>query len=199
MFFDEWKEIKRHAHPTTVWDVVRCTILTGELQEMATHVPDVKEIRESEKPIRAALVAIITLCKQYPRRRALVREIKRIHANTEQPAEIIRPQGYSGSDDPRKIPGVTWYAYLVDLFAHEYGWREKDVREMPYAALSEQILAIEVRRVAESARRVTESHPTEKGLDELNKYPRRKMKIPRELLDDYYRKQREKIGANHVH
>lgn len=204
MFFREWEELKRHSHGVTVWDAVRLDVLRGELQDMADAVPTADDIKAAPKPIRAAFSAIIQLLRQFPKRRALVKEIKRIGKDLKPPAELIRPHYQAGDEDPRKIPGVTWYAYLVDLFAHEYGWREADVRALPYAALSEFILAIEVRRVAESSRRVVESHPTEKGLDELNKYPRRKMEIPRHVLLEYFANNRAKLwkdlgGPSNVH
>ena len=189
MWFDEWRELKRHSHPVTVWDVVRASVLEGTIRDLNAHVPTPEKIRESEKPMRAAFSALIQLLKDFPLKRRLVRELKKIHNTIETPAEIIR-SGYYTEENPLKNPGITWYAYIVDLLAHEYGWTEKEIRSLPYSSINEFMLAIECRRVAESSRRVIESHPTERGIDELNKYPRRKMKIPQEILDDYFAKKR---------
>lgn len=193
MFFAEWKELKRHFHNVTVWDAVKLEILKGELREMIEKIPTADKIKANPKPIRAALSAIATLIKQLPRRRALIKKIKHIGQGILPPAELVRKNFQNEEDDPRKIPCVTWYAYVVDLLASEYGWKESDIRLLPYAALSEFILAIEVRRVAESSRRVAENNPTENGIEALNNYPRRKMEIPRKVMDEYFAKQRAKL------
>lgn len=88
------------------------------------------------------------------------------------------PAGIKWPHDPQELlphedPHINSYAYLVDWFASAYGWSERQVRRVKWAAVNEYILAAEYRRVKERADLANATNLSDESHKLISAYPRR--------------------------
>jgi hypothetical protein len=55
---------------------------------------------------------------------------------------------HSGPLQPPKAPYVALIANYIDVIAHQYGWRDEDIIQMPFARIYQYLRAIEARSYA---------------------------------------------------
>ena len=183
-FWQEWRDVMRHNHPVTVEDVlINFKIETGKLEELEARVPRPLPEDSPNEALKKGLMSLLVRLKQYPQRRAIWRKTKKVRKQLMAPAELRRK--YEGEElYSTQLPFITDFAYILDLFAHEYGWTERQVRDYPYAAVSELILAMENRWVRQRSDMVNAAHPSEEALDQMTDYPKRRgVKIPPHVIE----------------
>lgn len=182
-FWQEWRDVMRHNHPVTVEDVlINFKIEKGRLDELEARVPRPLPEDPPGLALKKGLLSIWVRFTQLRERRGIYRRTRKVREQIIDPAPLRRK--VVGEDlYVTQLPFITDYAYILDLFAHEYGWKEAQVRAFPYAAISELVLAMENRWVRQRSDLVNAAHPSEESIAYMTDYPRRGgVKIPGHIL-----------------
>lgn len=177
-FWEEWRDVQRHNHPVTVEEVlIDFKIEKGKLDDLEAQVPRPLASDSPSETLKKGLASIWVRLKQYPKRRAIWKRTKKVREQIMEPARLRRK--FEGEElYATQAPFITDFAYILDLFASQYGWTEQQIRKFPYAALSELVLAMENRWTRERVDMVNAAHPSEESMEYILEYPKRSVKIP---------------------
>jgi len=170
-YWQEWRDLDRYNHCLTIKDIFDDQIARGKEIKYNKGLP-------KYRTFFGALKSLWYVWKHRKLRKSIHDAKKKVQIDYESPAILIQR---IRSISPLKSPHITWYSYLYDYFASNYGWSIEHFNNFSWSATNELVLAIEARRVSEFARHATSSNPTKDGVKEFEKYPKRKVKIPDEI------------------
>lgn len=181
-FWEEWRDVMRHNHPVTVEDVlINFKVEKGKLDELEARVPRPLQEDSPNQALKKGFLSIWVRLLQYRERRAIWRRTKKVRKLLQEPAKLRR-KNMGDHQYTTQMPFITDYAYILDLFMHEYGMTEAAVRAYPYAAVSELVLAMENRWVRQRTDMVNAAHPSEESIEIMTDYPKRSVKIPWSII-----------------
>jgi hypothetical protein len=177
---DQWEDIARHRHPVTIGDVFNLHYAEGRVRLLEKKIPKILPEDRPRVALRKAIRSIWLRLLQLPERlywRYLTRRVRR---DFQAPHEIRRKM-QAEEIMPHEDPFINDYAFFVDLFASEYGWSERRIRKIPFAAVNEFILAMEYRHMKERVTFANAANPSEEGAEFLSDYPKRDIPITGEM------------------
>ena len=182
-FWQQWKDLSRHDHPVKVKHLRASQIAAGRLEALDEKLPGFVQYKDgravfSHKRVRDSLASLRVRWKQRKERAPLELAVAFVRDNFRAGAEFrIQVKNERDTENPL----ITWYAYLYDKFASQYGWSLDQFNELPVTSINEFLLAMSARRAADSSRSAAESSPTTEGIKDLTQYEIRNPDIPREL------------------
>jgi hypothetical protein len=177
---DQWEDIARHRHPVTIGDVFDLHYADGRVRSLDKTIP--KILPEDRPPValRKAARSIWLRLLQLPERVYWRYRTRRVRRDFQAPHEIRRKM-QADEIMPHEDPFINDYAFFIDLFAAEYGWPEKQIRKIPFAAVNEFVLAIEYRHMKKRVAIAIAAHPGDESAEFLSDYPKRDIPITAEM------------------
>lgn len=187
---DQWEDIARHRHPVTIGDVFNLHYAEGRVRLLEKKIPKILPEDRPRVALRKATRSLWLRILQLPERLFWRFKTRRIRRDFKAPHDIRRKM-QAEEIMPHEDPFINDHAYLIDMFAAEYGWTERQIMKVPFAAVNEYLLAMEYRHMKSRVAMANAAHPSEEGADFLSDYPKRDIPITGEMRAYVNRKRLE--------
>lgn len=189
---EQWEDLSRHFSKVTLGQMLRYFFGAGRIAELNKEIPVIFPEDNAGRAWRKVMRGLAVRLRQWPERLYWRFVFQKVNAHYKEPAKIRWPNP-APEFLPHEDPRINNYAHLIDWFASEYGWSEKQIKKVRFAAINEYILAAEFRKVRERADLANATNLHEGSQEILGAYPKRWHELTgeeREMVNKLRYKQR---------